>query len=129
MSTPATSHVDPLFVPVFGEAIELLRKVLLTKVAQPFVVAGSGTLGWDMMVNLIERDDEVLVINTGYFGDKFGEWYVLFFGYRSGRHGVRQTWVGWEGTMKLLSWVRVYFFRASQSGCVYYRILKYFIFR
>ena len=79
MSTPATSHVDPLFVPVFGEAIELLRKVLLTKDAQPFVVAGSGTLGWDMMVNLIERDDEVLVINTGYFGDKFGEWYVVFF--------------------------------------------------
>jgi alanine-glyoxylate transaminase/serine-glyoxylate transaminase/serine-pyruvate transaminase len=74
MSTPATSHVDPLFVPIFGESIELLRKVLLTKDAQPFVVAGSGTLGWDMMVNLIERDDEVLVVNTGYFGDHFGEW-------------------------------------------------------
>lgn len=74
MSTPATSHVDPLFVPVFGESIELLRKVLLTKDAQPFIVAGSGTLGWDMMVNLIERDDEVLVLNTGYFGDKFAEW-------------------------------------------------------
>ncbi|KAM3589683.1 hypothetical protein VKS41_000539 [Umbelopsis sp. WA50703] len=73
MSTPATSHVDPLFVPVFGESIELLRKVLLTKDAQPFIVAGSGTLGWDMMVNLVERDDEVLVLNTGYFGDKFGE--------------------------------------------------------
>ncbi|KAH8554891.1 pyridoxal phosphate-dependent transferase [Umbelopsis sp. PMI_123] len=73
MSTPATSHVDPLFVPIFGESIELLRKVLLTKDAQPFVVAGSGTLGWDMMVNLIERDDEVLVVNTGYFGDHLGE--------------------------------------------------------
>ncbi|CAO3687507.1 unnamed protein product [Umbelopsis ramanniana] len=73
MSTPATSHVDPLFVPIFGESIELLRKVVLTKDAQPFVVAGSGTLGWDMMVNLIERDDEVLVVNTGYFGDHFGE--------------------------------------------------------
>ncbi|KAJ2962756.1 hypothetical protein NQZ79_g2140 [Umbelopsis isabellina] len=73
MSTPATSHVDPLFVPIFGESIELLRKVLLTKDAQPFIVAGSGTLGWDMMVNLVERDDEVLVLNTGYFGDKFGE--------------------------------------------------------
>jgi alanine-glyoxylate transaminase/serine-glyoxylate transaminase/serine-pyruvate transaminase len=73
MATPATSHVDPLFIPVFGESIELLRTVLLTKSAQPFVVSGSGTLGWDMMVNLIEKGDNALVCNTGYFGDRFGE--------------------------------------------------------
>lgn len=74
MGTPATSHVDPLFVPVFGEVIEMVRKVVLSEKAQPFVVSGSGTLGWDMMVNLIEAGDEVLVLNTGYFGDHFAEW-------------------------------------------------------
>ncbi|KAI9483938.1 MAG: pyridoxal phosphate-dependent transferase [Benjaminiella poitrasii] len=73
MSTPATSHVDPSFVPIFGEAIEMVRDVLLTKVAQPFIVSGSCTLGWDMMVNLLEKDDEVLSLNTGYFGDHFSE--------------------------------------------------------
>ncbi|KAI9477135.1 pyridoxal phosphate-dependent transferase [Zychaea mexicana] len=73
MATPATSHVDPLFVPVFGETIEMVRKVVLSEKAQPFVVSGSGTLGWDMMVNLIEAGDEVLVVNTGYFGDHFAE--------------------------------------------------------
>ncbi|CAO3674845.1 unnamed protein product [Umbelopsis ramanniana] len=73
MATPATSHVDPLFIPIFGESIELLRKVLLTESAQPFIVSGSGTLGWDMMVNLIEKGDKALVCNTGYFGDRFGE--------------------------------------------------------
>ncbi|ORX62276.1 PLP-dependent transferase [Hesseltinella vesiculosa] len=73
MATPATSHVDPLFVPVFGESIEMVREVVQTKVAQPFITSGSGTLGWDMMVNLLEAGDEVLVITTGYFGDHFAE--------------------------------------------------------
>lgn len=73
MGTPATSHVDPNFIPVFGESIEMVRKVVLSEKAQPFIVSGSGTLGWDMMVNLIEAGDEVLVINTGYFGDHFAE--------------------------------------------------------
>lgn len=74
MSTPATSHVDPLFVPIFGESIEMVRDVVLTKTAQPFIVSGSCTLGWDMMVNLLEQGDEVLALNTGYFGDHFSEW-------------------------------------------------------
>ncbi|KAI9262145.1 pyridoxal phosphate-dependent transferase [Phascolomyces articulosus] len=73
MATPATSHVDPLFVPVFGESIEMVRQVVLSEKAQPFITSGSGTLGWDMMVNLLEAGDEVLVISTGYFGDHFAE--------------------------------------------------------
>lgn len=40
--------------------------------AQPFVVAGSGTLGWDMSAsNLIEQGDNALVLHTGYFGDSY----------------------------------------------------------
>ncbi|KAI8075598.1 pyridoxal phosphate-dependent transferase [Thamnidium elegans] len=73
MSTPATSHVDPNFVPVFGETIEMVRKVVQSTTAQPFIVSGSGTLGWDMMVNLIEQGDQVLCLNTGYFGSHFAE--------------------------------------------------------
>lgn len=72
MSTAATSHVDPDFINTFGESLELLRHVFLAKEGQPFVVAGSGTLGWDMVVsNLLEPGDEVCVVNTGYFGDAF----------------------------------------------------------
>ena len=74
MSTPGTSHVDPAFINTFGESLELLRQVFITKDAQPFVIAGSGTLGWDMVVcNLMEPGDDVLVVNTGYFGDHFGK--------------------------------------------------------
>ncbi|KAF9281211.1 hypothetical protein BGZ88_011750 [Linnemannia elongata] len=73
MATPATSHVAPNFIPALGESIELLRKVLFTS-GQPFIIAGSGTLGWDMTAcNLVEAGEDVLVCNSGYFGDRFGE--------------------------------------------------------
>ncbi|KAG9301228.1 hypothetical protein G9A89_012611 [Geosiphon pyriformis] len=72
MATPSTSHVAPAFIPVFGESIELLRKVLFTAKGQPFIVAGSGSLGWDMIAsNLVEPSQDVLVLNSGYFGDSF----------------------------------------------------------
>jgi len=70
----AQSHVDPEFIGQFGETIEMLRKVFVTEKGQPFVVSGSGTLGWDMVAaNLVEAGEAVLVLNTGYFGDRFGE--------------------------------------------------------
>jgi len=41
--------------------------------AQPFIISGSGTLGWDLIsANLVEKGENALVVNTGYFGDSFG---------------------------------------------------------
>ncbi|KAJ1933179.1 hypothetical protein FBU59_006118, partial [Linderina macrospora] len=69
-STPATAHTDPHFVNVFGETIGLLRQVVGTTTAQPFVIAGSGTLGWDQTAaNLLEAGDNALVLSNGYFGE------------------------------------------------------------
>ena len=76
MAHPSVSHVGLPFIKAFGETLGMLRNVLLTedKGSQPFVVSGSGTLGWDMVAaNLIERGEEVLVLHTGYFGDSFAE--------------------------------------------------------
>ncbi|RKP25979.1 pyridoxal phosphate-dependent transferase [Syncephalis pseudoplumigaleata] len=74
MASPALSHIAPSFIDCFGRVLENLRHVLLTKSAQPFVVAGSGTLGWDLAVaNLIEKGDKALVHNTGVFGDRMGD--------------------------------------------------------
>ncbi|BGP41305.1 hypothetical protein JCM10449v2_005282 [Rhodotorula kratochvilovae] len=68
------SHVSPAFAPVFGNCLRLLRKLLYSESAQPFIIAGSGTLGWDLVAaNLIERDEKALVLNTGYFGDSFAD--------------------------------------------------------
>ncbi|KAF1326921.1 Alanine--glyoxylate aminotransferase 1, partial [Globisporangium splendens] len=68
------SHVDKTVIEVFGQVLEKMRKVFLAPDGQPLVVAGSGTLGWDMVgANLINQGDHVLVINTGYFGDSFAD--------------------------------------------------------
>jgi alanine-glyoxylate transaminase/serine-glyoxylate transaminase/serine-pyruvate transaminase len=75
MATPSVSHFAPSFVDCFGRVLENIRHVLLTKTAQPFVVAGSGTLGWELAIaNLIEKGDKALVHNTGFFSDRMGEW-------------------------------------------------------
>ncbi|HOG46468.1 MAG TPA: alanine--glyoxylate aminotransferase family protein, partial [Anaerolineae bacterium] len=51
---------------------ERMREVFLCPGGQPFVVAGSGTLAMDMAVaNLVEPGDRALVVNTGYFSDRF----------------------------------------------------------
>ncbi|KAI0044520.1 PLP-dependent transferase [Auriscalpium vulgare] len=62
------------FVPIFGDSIRMTREVLYTKDAQPFLISGSGTLGWDQVsANLVEPGERALVLNTGYFGDSFAD--------------------------------------------------------
>ncbi len=69
---PTTSHVAANFIDVFGEALVDLRKVFLSPSGQPFILAGSGTLAMDMAAaNLVEPGDVALVVNTGYFSDRF----------------------------------------------------------
>jgi len=81
---PSMSHVSPDFIPYFGDCIRMTRQVLFTKAGQPFLISGSGTLGWDQVgANLVEAGDKVLVLHTGYFGDSFADWYVPFYLFRS----------------------------------------------
>lgn len=69
-----TSHVAPDFIGSFGHALEMMRKVWLAPSGQPFIMAGSGTLGMDMAgSNLIEPGDNALVISTGYFGERYAD--------------------------------------------------------
>jgi alanine-glyoxylate transaminase/serine-glyoxylate transaminase/serine-pyruvate transaminase len=69
---PSMSHVAPEFITVFGDCIRMFREVLFTKDGQPFLIAGSGTLGWDQVAaNLVEPGENALVLHTGYFGDSF----------------------------------------------------------
>jgi alanine-glyoxylate transaminase/serine-glyoxylate transaminase/serine-pyruvate transaminase len=73
LAAPTNSHVAPDFIEVFGQALERLRQVFLCPDGQPFVLAGSGTLAMDTAgANLVEPGDRALVVNTGYFSDRFG---------------------------------------------------------
>lgn len=75
MSHVGISHVDSSFLNIFGECLEMFRSVCLASpTSQPVILSGSGTLGWEIVsCNFITKGDKVLVINTGYFGDAFGE--------------------------------------------------------
>ncbi|KAK1215466.1 hypothetical protein PQX77_021900 [Marasmius sp. AFHP31] len=71
---PSMSHIAPEFIPVFGDCIRMTRKALLTAEGQPFLIAGSGTLGWDQVAsNLVEAGENALVLHSGYFGDSFAD--------------------------------------------------------
>lgn len=74
MSHNSESHVGEAFSHVFGETLMMLRKLLRTRDpgSQPFVINGSGTLGFDQVAsNVLEAGDDVLVLNIGYWGDSF----------------------------------------------------------
>jgi len=81
MSHFSESHVGAPFVNTFGEALTMLRRLFITEdpASQPFVISGSGTLGWDLVAaNLAERGDEVLVLHTGYFADSFADCFEIY---------------------------------------------------
>jgi len=59
----------------------MLRKLFQTEdpASQPFVLSGSGTLGWDQVAsNLVEPGDDVLVLHTGYFADSFADCFETY---------------------------------------------------
>lgn len=79
-------HLDPVFMQRYASALKRLRGVFFAPTAQPFVLAGSGTLAMELAVaNLIERGDAALVVNTGYFSDRMATMLE--------RHGAKVTHV------------------------------------
>jgi alanine-glyoxylate transaminase/serine-glyoxylate transaminase/serine-pyruvate transaminase len=59
----------------------MLRKLFQTTdpSSQPFVISGSGTLGWDLVAaNLAEPGEDVLVLHTGYFADSFADCFETY---------------------------------------------------
>jgi alanine-glyoxylate transaminase/serine-glyoxylate transaminase/serine-pyruvate transaminase len=72
MGEPTTSHLAPAFIEAFGQSLQNLRQVFESPTGQPLVLAGSGTLAMDTAgANLIEPGDKALVVDTGYFSERF----------------------------------------------------------
>lgn len=72
LGEPTTSHLAPDFMEAFGHTLEQMRQVFASPSGQPLVLAGSGTLAMDCAgANLIEPGDKALVVNTGYFSERF----------------------------------------------------------
>ncbi|TXL64378.1 alanine--glyoxylate aminotransferase family protein [Cerasibacillus terrae] len=71
MSRPMIGHRDPEAAKLLQEIKPKLKKVFGTK-EDVLPLAGSGTSGLETaVVNTVQPDDEVLVVVTGSFGDRF----------------------------------------------------------
>ena len=73
LTKPILSHGSGEFVEAYNEALKLQKSLFMTN-GTPFILAGSGTLGMEAAVaNLVEKGDEVLCIENGFFGEKWQE--------------------------------------------------------
>ena len=72
MASPQQSHVAPEFYNAFKELLEHSRYLFRNNNGLQFVFTGSGSIGMESSaVSLIEPGDNVLTIETGYFGHRF----------------------------------------------------------
>lgn len=89
LSEPQRGHLDPVFMQTFARTLKRLREVFGAPTAQPFVIAGSGTLAMELSVaNLVQAGDRALVVNSGYFSDRIATMLEL--------HGAQVTHVRCE---------------------------------
>jgi alanine-glyoxylate transaminase/serine-glyoxylate transaminase/serine-pyruvate transaminase len=72
MGEPTTSHLAADFIEAYSRALQNMRQVFESPTGQPLVLAGSGTLAMDCAgANLVEPGDKALVVDTGYFSERF----------------------------------------------------------
>lgn len=69
------SHVAPGLIEKFGACLRMMREIWQAGAdSQPFIIAGSGTIGMDMVVaNVVEPGQRVLVVHTGFFSARISE--------------------------------------------------------
>ncbi|MFH1774381.1 MAG: alanine--glyoxylate aminotransferase family protein [Methanobacteriota archaeon] len=74
MSSPLVGHLDPRFLEIMDETMELLRLIFQTKNRLTIPMSGTGSAGMETcLVNLIEPSDEVVVCINGLFGERMAE--------------------------------------------------------
>src|SRR3989304_6971406 len=89
MASPIIHHRTPQFSRVFKEAAELLKYVFKTS-QDVLILAASGTGSMEgSITNLFSPGDEVIVINGGKFGERWGK--------ISEAYGLKAHWITVEG--------------------------------
>ncbi|MHB0884924.1 MAG: pyridoxal-phosphate-dependent aminotransferase family protein [Bacillota bacterium] len=71
MSVQTVGHLDPDFIAVMNDTVELLRYVFQTENQMTLPMSGTGSAGMEtVLVNLIEPGDRVLICVAGLFGQR-----------------------------------------------------------
>ena len=74
MATPLVGHLDPDFLEIMDETMDMLKRLFQTKNALTIPVSGTGSAGMEAaLCNVIEEGDEVLVCVNGVFGGRMGD--------------------------------------------------------
>lgn len=73
MGQPIHVHYGPEWTELFNETRELMKQAMLAEQSRLFLIAGPGTSALDASLGNTISDGkrEVLVLNNGYFGDRF----------------------------------------------------------
>ena len=74
MARPTIGHLDPAFIGFMDELNELLRMAFLTKNPITLPISAPGSAGMECcFVNLLERDEKVVIAVNGAFGGRMVE--------------------------------------------------------
>jgi alanine-glyoxylate transaminase/serine-glyoxylate transaminase/serine-pyruvate transaminase len=75
MASPTVSHLDPIMMALLDDVrARLLRLFHAPEGSFAFAVSGTGTAGMEAVVaNLVREGTRVLVVVTGYFGDRLAQ--------------------------------------------------------
>ena len=72
--SPIVAHLDPYFLEVMDETMELLRYAFKTKNHITLPISGTGSAGMESAIcNVVERGDDVVVCVNGFFGERMKE--------------------------------------------------------
>ena len=71
MAKPILGHLDPDYLEIMNETMELLRYVFQTKNQLTMAMPGTGSSGMEtVLTNLLEEGDKIVVCINGVFGGR-----------------------------------------------------------
>lgn len=71
LATPMIGHLDPQFIQIMDEVMEMTRELFQTKNQVTSVISATGSAGMEAcFVNLLERGDTAMVCVSGVFGTR-----------------------------------------------------------
>lgn len=71
LATPLIGHLDPQFIQIMDEVMEMTRQLFQTKNQVTSVISATGSAGMETcLVNLLERGDTAIVCVNGVFGGR-----------------------------------------------------------
>ncbi len=68
-----SGFASPEFVTSMKNALNGLKYVMNAEYYQPFIMPGSGTMGMESVTSLLKKDDKILIVSSGVFGDRWKE--------------------------------------------------------